>query len=79
MNAWTHLAIARDAAGNKRLYINAAQVATSVGGYAANNATANGFHLGIGDNTGGNFKFIGRIDDAAFFPATSACCSCSST
>ena len=68
-NAWTHIAIARDAAGNKRIYINGAQAAVAAGGYAANNVTANGFHLGIGDDTGGNFKFVGRIDDAAFFPS----------
>lgn len=68
-NTWTHVAITRDTAGNKRLYINGTQVAAANQAYLPNNNPANGFHLGCGDDTGGNFRFIGRIDDAAFFPS----------
>ncbi len=66
-NTWTHVAISRDAAGNKRLYINGAQFATSVGAYVANNNTANGFHLGCGDDLGTGFRLIGKMDDAGFW------------
>lgn len=68
-NTWTHIAITRDAAGNKRIYVNGVQAATASQGYTPNNNPANGFHLGCGDDTGGNFRFVGRMDDAAFFPS----------
>jgi hypothetical protein len=66
-NAWVHVAISRDVAGNKRLYINGAQVATAVGAYVANTNTSNGFHLGCGDDLGTGFRFVGKIDDAGFW------------
>ncbi len=69
-NAWTHVAITRDSTGTKRLYINGAQVAASpanLANYVANNNTANGFHLGCGDDLGTTFRLVGKIDDAGFW------------
>ncbi|MEK0448137.1 MAG: hypothetical protein RL088_405 [Verrucomicrobiota bacterium] len=66
-NAWTHVAITRSANGTHRLFINGVQVAAIAGSYYPNNNTANGFHLGCGDDLGTNFRFVGRIDDAAFW------------
>lgn len=69
LNTWTHVAIARTASGAKRIYVNGVQVASASGGYAPNNVAADGFHIGCGDDAGTNFRFAGRIDDAAFFPS----------
>ena len=69
-NSWTHVAITRDATGTKRLYINGVQFAASGAvptNYVANNNTANGFHLGCGDDLGSNFRLIGKLDDAGFW------------
>jgi hypothetical protein len=66
-NTWTHVAITRDPAGLKRLYINGVAVSSATQGYAPNDNPANGFHLGVGEDTGSNFKFSGRIDDVAFW------------
>ena len=67
LNAWTHLAITRDATGVKRIYKNGVLRASSTQGYQPNNNPANGFHLGCGDDTGTQFRFTGKIDDAAFW------------
>ena len=67
LNAWTHLAITRDAAGTKRIYVNGVLKASAVQDYQPNNNTANGVHLGCGSDTGTQYFFVGRIDDAAFW------------
>ena len=67
-DAWTHVAITRSTTGTKRIYINGVQAAGAAGGYAANADPLHGFHLGAGDDTGSSYRFVGRLDDAAFFP-----------
>lgn len=69
MDDWTHVAISRSPSGTKRLYLNGVQAASTNGGYSPTVNPAHGFHLGCGDDTGGGFRFVGQIDDAAFFPA----------
>ena len=67
-DTWTHVAITRSSSGTKRLYLNGVQAASTSGGYSPNITAAHGFHLGSGDDTGGAFRFVGQLDDAAFFP-----------
>lgn len=67
LNAWSHVAISRDAAGVKRLYVNGVLKASAAQSYQPNNSAANGFHLGCGDDLGQQYRFVGRIDDAAFW------------
>jgi hypothetical protein len=69
MDAWTHVAITRSSSGTKRIYLNGVQAASTSGAYTPVVNTAHGFHLGCGDDTGGGYRFVGAIDDAAFFPA----------
>ena len=69
LDAWTHVAVTRSSSGTKRLYLNGVQAASTGGAYAPVVDSAHGFHLGCGDDTGGSFRFVGLIDDAAFFPA----------
>ena len=67
LNAWTHLAVTRDAAGTKRIFVNGALKAAAAQDYQPNNNPANGFHLGCGSDTGTQYFFVGQIDDAAFW------------
>ncbi len=67
LNAWTHLALSRDAAGVKRLFVNGVLKAAATQSYLPNNNPANGLHLGCGDDLGQQYRFIGRIDDAALW------------
>jgi hypothetical protein len=67
LNAWTHLAITRDASGVKRIYVNGVLKGLAAQSYQPNNNPANGFHLGCGDDLGQQYRLVGRIDDAAFW------------
>ncbi len=67
LNTWSHIAITRDASGTKRIYVNGSLKGSSVQSYQPNNNTANGFHLGCGDDLGQQYRFVGRIDDAALW------------
>jgi hypothetical protein len=69
LDTWTHVAITRSSSGTKRIYLNGVQAASTSGAYAPVLNPAHGFHLGCGDDTGGSSRFVGAIDDAAFFPA----------
>ncbi len=67
LNVWTHLAITRDAKGTKKIYLNGVLQNFAVQDYQPNNNPANGFHLGCGSDTGLQYRFVGRIDDAVFW------------
>jgi len=67
LNVWSHVAIARDAAGVKRIYVNGALKGAAAQSYLPNNNPANGLHLGCGHDIGNDYRFVGRIDDAAFW------------
>jgi CotH kinase protein/Concanavalin A-like lectin/glucanases superfamily/Lamin Tail Domain len=62
---WTHIAISRDATGTNRIWINGVLKASTTGTFGLN--TTHALHLGAGSQSGDNFRFNGRIDDATFW------------
>ena len=72
LDEWQHLAITYDGESDtKTLYINGEDgYVVSNQGYEANPEESNPFLIGVGDDVGTNFFFIGQIDDVSVWDET---------
>jgi len=65
---WTHLAISYDSTtSTKSLYVNGSPAGSVNAPFSPNGTQMENLHIGGGGDSGGQFRFDGRIDDIGIF------------